>query len=233
MQRRHQKILEESPSPAPFFAGDEGETRRAELLAAALRIVTSVGYEGAGTVEFVASATGELFFLEVNARLQVEHCVTEMVTGVDLVEQQLRVACGERLAPEVLAPTRRGHSIEARVYAENPLKLFAPQPGTITKLAWPEASSDLRIETGVVEGSVITPYYDPMIAKVVAWGATRAEAIARLDGALDATALEVTGPAGPAATNRDYLRKLLTHAPFIEGTYDTGDAERLAKALKA
>jgi len=233
MQRRHQKILEESPSPAPFFAGDEGEKRRAELLAAALRIVTSVGYEGAGTVEFVASATGELFFLEVNARLQVEHCVTEMVTGVDLVEQQLRVACGERLAPEVLAPTRRGHSIEARVYAENPLKLFAPQPGTITKLAWPEASSDLRIETGVVEGSVITPYYDPMIAKVVAWGATRAEAIARLDGALDATALEVTGPAGPAATNRDYLRKLLTHAPFIEGTYDTGDAERLAKALKA
>jgi acetyl/propionyl-CoA carboxylase alpha subunit len=233
MQRRHQKILEESPSPAPFFAGDEGEKRRTELLAAALRIVTSVGYEGAGTVEFVASATGELFFLEVNARLQVEHCVTEMVTGVDLVEQQLRVACGERLAPEVLAPTRRGHSIEARVYAENPLKLFAPQPGTITKLAWPEASSDLRIETGVVEGSVITPYYDPMIAKVVAWGATRAEAIARLDGALDATALEVTGPAGPAATNRDYLRKLLAHAPFTEGTYDTGDAERLAKALKA
>jgi acetyl/propionyl-CoA carboxylase alpha subunit len=232
MQRRHQKIIEESPSPAPFFAGEEGEKRREKLLSDALRIVTSVGYEGAGTVEFVASASGEIFFLEVNARLQVEHCVTEMVTGVDLVEQQLRVAAGERLAPEVLAPSRKGHSIEARVYAENPLKSFAPQPGTIASLRWPDAGSDLRIETGVVEGSVITPYYDPMIAKVVAWGATRQEATARLSSALAATTLEVTGPAGPAANNREFLQKLLETPEFSAGTYDTSVAERFAKSLK-
>ena len=233
LQRRHQKIVEESPSPAPFFAGEAGEARRRELLEAAKRIVTSVGYQGAGTVEFVASPSGELFFLEVNARLQVEHCVTEMVTGVDLVEQQLRVAAGEKLSPSVLEPTRRGHSVEARVYAENPLKSFAPQPGKIAKLVWPAAGEDLRIETGVVEGSEVTPYYDPMIAKLVAWGATREDALGRLDRALAETTLELVGPAGPAATNLDYLRKLLAVEEVRAGTYDTALAERTAKALKA
>src|SRR4029078_12777633 len=123
-QRRHQKIIEETPSVAAFFAGEEGEQRRRDLFAAALRIVTSVGYVGAGTVEFVAAADGQLFFLEVNARLQVEHCVTEMVTGLDLVEQQLRVASGESLSRDVLHSSRRGCSIEARVYAEDPAKKF-------------------------------------------------------------------------------------------------------------
>ncbi|MEZ4296197.1 MAG: biotin carboxylase N-terminal domain-containing protein [Polyangiaceae bacterium] len=137
-QRRHQKIIEESPSAAPFFAGEEGEARRRALLADALRIVQSVGYTGAGTVEFVAASTGELYFLEVNARLQVEHCVTEMVTGIDLVEQQIRVASGEKLAPEILSPARSGHSIEARVYAEDPMKKFAPQPGHLARVVWPK-----------------------------------------------------------------------------------------------
>ncbi len=233
LQRRHQKIIEESPSPAPFFAGEAGEQKRAWLLDVALRVVTSVGYQGAGTVELVASQNGEIYFLEVNARLQVEHCVTEMVTGIDLVEQQLRVASGERLSADVLSPTRKGHSVEARVYAENPLKMFAPQPGKLAKLRWPAAADDLRIETGVEEGGEGTPYYDPMIAQVVAWGADRRAALARLDRALGETELELVGPAGPAATNIDFLRKLLVADDVVAGTYDTAFSERLAKQLKS
>jgi acetyl/propionyl-CoA carboxylase alpha subunit len=228
-QRRHQKIIEESPSAAPFFAGEAGEARRQKLFADALRIVTRAGYVNAGTVEFVASPEGELFFLEVNARLQVEHCVTEMCTGIDLVEQQLRVAAGERLAPEILAPVRRGSSIEARVYAEDPAKKFAPQPGRLEKLAWPEASADLRIETGFTEGMDVTPFYDPLLAKVVAHGATREEAIARLDRALGETTLSLVGPAGPASSNLGFLRKVLEAEAFREGRYDTLFAEALAK----
>ena len=231
-QRRHQKIIEESPSAAPFFQGAEGQARRAKLLSDALAVVTRVGYRGAGTVEFVASPTGELFFLEVNARLQVEHCVTEMVTGIDLVEEQLRIAAGLPMSDAAKSPTRKGHSIEARVYAENPLKMFAPQPGKLAKLAWPEASSDLRIETGVREGADVTPYYDPMIAKLVTWGETREAATARMDRALGDVTLELVGPAGPAATNLDFLRKLLANPDFVNATYDTSTAEKLAKALK-
>jgi len=228
-QRRHQKILEESPSAAPFFAGQGGEARREKLLADALRVVTSVGYTGAGTVEFVASPSGELFFLEVNARLQVEHCVTEMVTGLDLVEQQLRVAAGEKLDAAVLGAERRGHSVEARVYAEDPAKRFAPQPGKLAKLTWPAGEADLRVETGVVEGGEVTPFYDPMLAKLVAWGDTREAAIARLDRALEATTLELVGPAGPAQTNLTFLRRLLATDAFKNATYDTNTAEALAK----
>ena len=228
-QRRHQKILEESPSPAAFFEGPEGEARRERLLADALRVVTSAGYVGAGTVEFVADQGGEIFFLEVNARLQVEHCVTEMCTGLDLVEHQLRIASGEPLAPEVQGHTRRGHAIEARVYAEDPAKKFAPQPGRIAALRWPEAGPDLRVETGVSEGLDVTPYYDPLLAKIIARGPTRADAIARLDAALAATTLDLVGPAGPAATNLAFLRRLLAAPAFAGGHYDTSLAEALAK----
>jgi acetyl-CoA carboxylase biotin carboxylase subunit/3-methylcrotonyl-CoA carboxylase alpha subunit len=231
VQRRHQKIVEETPSPAPFFAGPDGEARRQELFAAALRIVNSVGYVGAGTVEFVASgASGELWFLEVNARLQVEHCVTEMCTGLDLVEQQIRVASGERLADAVLHPVRKGHSIEVRVYAEDPAKRFAPQPGTLARLRWPAEAADLRVETGVAEGLAVTPYYDPLLAKIVAHGADRAAAIARLDQALADTVLELVGPSGnPAAVNLAFLRKVLAAPAFVDGRYDTTFAEALAK----
>ncbi|MFO0660009.1 MAG: biotin carboxylase N-terminal domain-containing protein [Polyangiaceae bacterium] len=228
MQRRHQKVLEESPSPATFFQGIEGEARRSKLHADALRVVKSIGYVNAGTVEFIADANGDLWFLEVNARLQVEHPVTEMVTGVDLVELQLLVASGEKL-PEGLPTAPTGHSIEARVYAEDPSKSFVPQPGKITKLVWPEANASLRIETGVEEGSEVTPFYDPMIAKVVVHAATRAEAIAALDTALGNTQLELTGPRGPAATNLTYLRKAITDSRFSSGTYDTLVAEAIAK----
>ncbi len=232
-QRRHQKIIEETPSPAAFFQGDAGETRRRTLLDSALRVVTSAGYVGAGTVEFVAAEGGELFFLEVNARLQVEHCVTEMCTGLDLVEHQIRIASGEPLAPEVLGHTVRGHAIEARLYAEDPAKKFAPQPGRITALRWPAAGDDLRIETGVAEGLEVTPFYDPLLAKIVAHGPTRDDAIARLDRALAETTLELAGPAGPAATNLAFLRQLLADGDFRCGQYDTRFAEALAAGKKA
>lgn len=229
VQRRHQKIIEETPSPAWFFQGDAGEAKRQDLFDQALRIVRHVGYLGAGTVEFVASSEGEIFFLEVNARLQVEHCVTEMVTGVDLVEQQIRVAAGLPLSPEVLSVKRSGHSIEARVYAEDPAKKFAPQPGRLEKLVWPEGTADLRIETGVEQGSEVTPFYDPMIAKVVAHGATRKDAITRLDTALGQTSLQLVGAVGPAASNLEFLRKVLAADAFVEGAYDTLFAEAFAK----
>lgn len=229
VQRRHQKIIEETPSPAWFFQGEAGEAKRQDLFDQALRVVRHVGYLGAGTVEFVASGEGEIFFLEVNARLQVEHCVTEMVTGVDLVEQQIRVAAGLPLSPEVLSVKRSGHSVEARVYAEDPAKKFAPQPGRLEKLVWPEATADLRIETGVEQGSEVTPFYDPMIAKVVAHGATRKDAITRLDTALGQTSLQLVGAVGPAASNLEFLRKVLAADAFVEGAYDTLFAEAFAK----
>jgi acetyl/propionyl-CoA carboxylase alpha subunit len=233
VQRRHQKIVEESPSPASFFAGDAGERRRQALFDAARRIVASAGYIGAGTVEFVAGPEGDLYFLEVNARLQVEHCVTEMCTGLDLVEHQIRIAEGEPLAPEARDPARTGHSIEVRLYAEDPAKKFAPQPGRLTHVAWPAAGGDLRIETGVAEGMEITPFYDPLLAKIVAHAATRPEAIARLDRALAETTLDLVGPVGPARHNLDFLRKILGSPEFAAGTYDTTFAESLAKSPKA
>jgi acetyl-CoA carboxylase biotin carboxylase subunit/3-methylcrotonyl-CoA carboxylase alpha subunit len=231
VQRRHQKIVEETPSPAAFFAGEAGEAKRQALLADALRIVTSVGYVGAGTVEFVASGTdGDIFFLEVNARLQVEHCVTEMCTGIDLVEQQIRVASGERLADAVLHPTRRGSSIEVRVYAEDPAKKFIPQPGKLERVVWPATGDDLRVETGVAEGLSVTPFYDPLLAKIVAHGADRAAAIARLDQALADTVIDLVAPTGArAAQNLAFLRKVLAAPAFVEGRYDTSFAEALAK----
>lgn len=227
IQRRHQKIVEESPSVASFFTGDDGERRRQELFAAALRVVKSVGYVGAGTCEFIADETGRLFFLEVNARLQVEHPVTEMVTGLDLVELQLRVAAGERL-PDLSNVRRTGHAIEARVYAEDPSKGFIPKPGPIEELVWAGGAGEvqskrLRVESGVRAPSMITPYYDPMIAKVVAWGETRDGAIEELDRALAGTTV------APATTNLAFLRRLLATREFRAGTYDTKFAEILAK----
>jgi 3-methylcrotonyl-CoA carboxylase alpha subunit len=229
VQRRHQKIIEESPSPAEFFHGEAGQERRAELWENALRVVGKVGYEGAGTVEFVAGDRGDLFFLEVNARLQVEHPVTELVTGLDLVEQQLRVAAGEALSGDVLEPGFDGHAVEARVYAEDPSKGFIPQPGTIQKLRWPEGMPGVRVDAGVTEGGEVTPYYDPLLAKIIAHGATRADAIARLDAALENTVLELSGPKGPRATNLAFLRTVLASPEFRAGNYDTALAERLAK----
>ena len=231
VQRRHQKIIEESPSPASFFAGEKGEERRRELFDAALRVVKRAGYVGAGTCEFIADADGNLFFLEVNARLQVEHPVTEMVTGLDLVELQLRVAAGERL-PDLSGVVRCGHAIEARVYAEDPSKGFIPKPGAIDELEWAGGAGEaqtraLRIESGVRAGNKVTPYYDPMIAKMVAWGETRDGALDELDRAIAATTI------APCTTNLTFLRRVLSDPAFRAGRYDTKFAEALAKRQPA
>jgi acetyl-CoA carboxylase biotin carboxylase subunit/3-methylcrotonyl-CoA carboxylase alpha subunit len=229
VQRRHQKIIEESPSPAAFFQGEDGARRRAAIAADALKVVDAAHYEGAGTVEFVADRAGTYCFLEVNARLQVEHPVTEMISGVDLVAAQLRIASGETLPAELTAVVPSGHAIEARVYAEDPAKGFIPQPGRIERLRWPEGLSGVRIDAGVEEGGEVTPYYDPMIAKVIAHGADRREAIQRLGAALAATELQLMGPKGPRATNIAFLLKVLADPRFGAGQYDTSLAEAIAK----
>jgi acetyl-CoA carboxylase biotin carboxylase subunit/3-methylcrotonyl-CoA carboxylase alpha subunit len=228
VQRRHQKIIEESPSPAAFFSGSAGAERRRALYASALEVVKSVGYRGAGTVEFVANAQGELFFLEVNARLQVEHPVTEAVTGLDLVEQQLLIASGRALDPSVLGASTRGHAVEARVYAEDPSRQFMPQPGRIEQLEWPEAEG-IRVDTGVTSGLEVTSHYDPMLAKIIAYGPDRATAIARLDSALEHTRLRLVGPKSERVTNLAFLRQVLAAPQFLAGNYDTGLAEQLSQ----
>jgi acetyl/propionyl-CoA carboxylase alpha subunit len=230
VQRRHQKIVEETPSPAAFFTGAAGGERRRALHEAALRVVKHVRYVGAGTCEFIADARGDLFFLEVNARLQVEHPVTELVTGLDLVELQLRVAAGEPL-PDLSKVTPRGWAIEARVYAEDPSKGFIPKPGPIDELVWAggageSQTSRLRVESGVRAGSKVTPFYDPMIAKVAAWGETRPAAIDELARALEGTRI------APCVTNVAFLRELLASAEFRAGVYDTRFAEAFAKRAR-
>ncbi len=203
LQRRHQKVIEEAPSSVVDAA------TRARLGAAACAAAASVDYRGAGTVEFLVAADrpDEFFFIEMNTRLQVEHPVTEMVTGVDLVEQQLRIAAGEPLAIAQDDVRLDGHAIEARVYAESPARGFLPATGEV--LAWRAAcrwTERARTDAAIETGSAITADYDPMIAKVIAWGADRAEALARLDHALaDTVVLGVD-------TNIAFLRELLADA---------------------
>jgi len=229
VQRRHQKIIEESPSPAGFFSGHGGADRRSKLFQAALSVVRAVDYRGAGTVEFVANAAGELYFLEVNARLQVEHPVTELVTGLDLVELQLRVAAGEALPASTLAPQFDGHAIEVRLYAEDPQKGFLPQPGLLQRFELPSDLPGVRIDSGVIAGQEITPHYDPMLAKVAAHGQNRAQALARLEAALAACRIELMGPKGVRATNLEFLQKVLKSEAFRSGEYDTSLAESLRR----
>ena len=229
VQRRHQKIIEESPSPAGFFSGPSGAERRSKLWNAALAVVRAADYRGAGTVEFVANASGDLYFLEVNARLQVEHPVTELVTGLDLVELQLRVAAGESLPPQALTPQLAGHAIEVRLYAEDPQKGFLPQPGHLQRFDLPSDLPGIRIDSGVIAGQEITPHYDPMLAKVAAHGKTREQALERLEAALAACRIELMGPKGPRATNLAFLQKLLASAEFQSGQYDTNLAETVTR----
>jgi acetyl-CoA/propionyl-CoA carboxylase biotin carboxyl carrier protein len=203
-QRRHQKVLEETPSPAV----DDALRRR--MSDAAIALATAVGYVNAGTCEFIVDPSGAFFFLEVNARLQVEHPVTEEVWGVDLVEQQLRIAQGERLA---LRPAPRGHAIEVRLYAEDPPSGFLPSTGRIALAEWAPAA---RTDAAVEEGSVVTAHYDPLIAKVIARGADRTAALDALGAALRATT--VLG----VRTNERFLRALVDHPEVRAGTVDTG-----------
>ncbi|WP_349897173.1 acetyl/propionyl/methylcrotonyl-CoA carboxylase subunit alpha [Parafrigoribacterium soli] len=220
LQRRHQKVIEEAPSPLL-----SAETR-ARIGEAACTVARSVDYVGAGTVEFLVSADApdEFFFMEMNTRLQVEHPVTELVTGVDLVEWQLRVAAGERLTITQDDVTLTGHAIEARVYAEDPESGFLPSTGTVIALA--EARGEgVRVDSSLVAGLTVSPHYDPMLAKVIAWGPDRDEALTRLDGALGATT--VLG----VRTNVEYLRALLADPDVRSGDLDTTLIERRLPTL--
>ncbi|MEM6107534.1 biotin carboxylase N-terminal domain-containing protein [Mycobacterium sp. 050272] len=208
IQRRHQKIVEECPSPAV------DDTLRAELGAAAVAAAKAIGYVGAGTVEFVLWPDG-FAFLEVNTRLQVEHPVTELVTGLDLVELQLRIAEGEPLPPEALDARICGHAIEARLYAEDVGAGFLPATGVLHRFAVPE-DPGVRVDTGVVDGSVVSAFYDPMLAKVIAHGPTRAEAARRLARWLARAQLH------GVTTNRDLLVGILREQEFLAGGTDTG-----------
>jgi propionyl-CoA carboxylase alpha chain len=220
IQRRYQKIIEESPSPAV-----EGELRAA-LTKAAVTAGRAAGYTGAGTVEFVLDRDGSFYFVEMNTRLQVEHPVTEAVTGLDLVELQLRVAEGEPLPPEVRQAAITGHAIEARLYAEDVPAGFLPVTGTLHRFAIPSGPG-LRIDTGYRDGSVISPHYDAMLAKVIARGRTRAEAARRLARALQTA--EIHG----LATNRDLLVAILREPEFLAGATDTGYLTRHPPAALA
>jgi acetyl-CoA/propionyl-CoA carboxylase biotin carboxyl carrier protein len=217
LQRRHQKIIEEAPSPLL----DHG--RRAAMGAAAVEAARSVGYTGAGTVEFIVSGD-EFYFMEMNTRLQVEHPVTELVTGLDLVEWQVRIAAGEALAfttvPVMNGPVMNGHAVEARVYAEDPARNFLPTGGTVLALREPSAPH-VRVDSGLSVGEAITSAYDPMLGKVIAWGPDRATALRRLDAALaDTVVLGVT-------TNIAFLRVLLRDPDVRAGRLDTELAERI------
>jgi 3-methylcrotonyl-CoA carboxylase alpha subunit len=218
VQRRHQKVLEEAPAPGM------SEERRQAMSAAAIAAAKAVDYVGAGTVEFIANQDGSFYFMEMNTRLQVEHPVTEMITGTDLVEWQLRVAAGERLPQLQHELTITGHSIEARIYAENPEKGFLPSTGRLDYLHMPQAvqftHGALRIDAGVTQGDVISPFYDPMIAKLIVHGKDRAEALARMAQAL--AAFQVVGP----ATNVAFLSRLVTGEAFVSADLDTGLIER-------
>jgi len=230
VQRRHQKVLEEAPAPGMPL------DRRAAMGEAAVNAARAVGYVGAGTVEFIANQDGSFYFMEMNTRLQVEHPVTEMITGTDLVEWQLRVAFGEPLPKKQHELAIHGHAIEARVYAENPEKGFLPSIGTLRHMDVPRAvefelgtdgmnPAAVRVDSGVREGDAISPFYDPMIAKLIIWGADRTQALARLSQALGE--FRIVG----LATNIAFLKRLVEGEAFSNADLDTGLIERHGATL--
>jgi acetyl-CoA carboxylase biotin carboxylase subunit len=218
VQRRNQKLVEEAPSPAV------GPELRAQFLAAAVRAGEAVGYRNAGTVECLLDpATGEFFFLEMNTRLQVEHPITELIHGIDLVEAQLRIASGEEpgFDPETLTST--GHAIELRVNAEDP-KRFLPGPGAVA--TWVEPTGDgVRVDSGYAAGTTVTPFYDSLMAKLIVFGADRDDAIAKARAAV--AGFEIAGP----KNNLPFFAELLENTEFLSGDYDTGIVSRM-RAVK-
>jgi acetyl-CoA carboxylase biotin carboxylase subunit len=211
IQRRHQKLIEETPSP---FIDDQ---TRAAMGAAAVKGAKSVHYEGAGTVEFIVDKNKNFYFMEMNTRIQVEHPVTEQVTGVDLIEAQINVAAGKRIKLKKIKP--HGHSIECRINAENPDKNFAPSPGRITTFHIP-GGLGVRVDTHAYAGYFIPPHYDSMIAKLIVTADSRDEAIARMYRSLDEFIIEGVSSTIP------FHKKVMHHARFIEGKYDTGFIEK-------
>ena len=212
VQRRHQKVIEEAPAPCL------PDSLRKSLVDMSVSAARKTNYVGAGTFEFIVDDNQSAYFLEANTRLQVEHGVTEMITGVDIVEQQLRAAAGMSLSIDSDSPLN-GHAIECRIYAENP-KTFIPSPGTLDAFELPKMP-DLRIDSGYRKGDAVTPYFDPLLAKFIAWGENRRDAIRLMRDALDAA--EISG----VATNIPTLCAALEHADFAAGRYTTGLIENL------
>ncbi|TFF42112.1 acetyl/propionyl/methylcrotonyl-CoA carboxylase subunit alpha [Pseudomonas sp. RIT623] len=210
IQRRHQKVVEEAPAP-----GLSPELRQA-MGEAAVRAAQAIGYVGAGTVEFLLDARGEFFFMEMNTRLQVEHPVTEAITGLDLVAWQIRVACGEALPISQAQVPLIGHAIEVRLYAEDPANEFLPATGTLALYRESAPGEGRRVDSGVSEGDVVSPFYDPMLGKLIAWGQDREQARLRLLAMLDEFAI------GGLKTNIAFLRRILAHPAFAEAELDTG-----------
>ena len=219
VQRRHQKVIEEAPAPGM------SEALREQMGQAGVRAATAIGYQGAGTVEFLLAENGEFYFMEMNTRLQVEHPVTEMITGEDLVEWQLRVASGLPLPKSQQDLAIKGHSFEARIYAEDAANDFLPVTGTLSYLQPPAEDRHVRIDSGVVQGDVISVHYDPMIAKLIVWDENRDRALARLCTALSQYRISGT------TTNTEFLYNIAANPAFAEGGVDTGFIEKHSDEL--
>lgn len=209
VQRRHQKVIEEAPAPGMT------EELRQQMGEAALTAAQAIGYVGAGTVEFLLEPDGQFFFMEMNTRLQVEHPVTEMITGQDLVEWQLTVATGKPLPLQQAQLAIQGHAFEARIYAEDPNNQFLPSTGLLSRLIPPEENEHIRVDTGVLEGDEVSPFYDPMIAKLIVWDQNREKALSKLAKAL--SVYQVDG----VTTNIDFLYNLATHSAFKQAQLTT------------
>ncbi|MEH7252965.1 acetyl-CoA carboxylase biotin carboxylase subunit [Neobacillus niacini] len=214
IQRRHQKVIEESPSP--FLT----EETRKKIYQTALKAAKAVGYTNAGTIEFIVDENENFYFLEMNTRLQVEHPVTEMITGIDLVEWQIRIAQGEPIPMLQSQIKTTGHAIEFRLYAEDPVR-FLPSPGKITKLVWNDKTPDVRIDTGYQEGNTVTPYYDPMIAKCIFYTDTRMEAIQAAERFFND--LQIEG----IKTNAPLFINILVNNEFKKGSYTTAFIKKM------
>jgi acetyl-CoA carboxylase biotin carboxylase subunit len=217
VQRRHQKIIEEAPSPA---MGDEARERLRDL---AIRSVLAAGYESAGTLEFLLDGDGNFYFIEINCRIQVEHPITEMLTGLDLIAEQIRLASGEKLALRQEQVQLRGHAIEFRINAEDPGDNFAPQTGTVEELQLP-GGPGVRIDTHLYPGYEVPPYYDSLLAKLIVWGENRETALARSRRAL--AEFQVTG----IKTNLPFHRGIIDNAAFLEGAVSTNLLDRVGPA---
>jgi acetyl-CoA carboxylase biotin carboxylase subunit len=214
IQIRHQKLIEEAPS----VVTESNVRLRERLVRAALRAAAAVGYVNAGTVEFLVDKNGEFYFIEMNTRLQVEHCVTEMVTGVDIVKEQIRIAAGERLSIRQYQVELRGHAIECRITAQDPKRDFMPSSGTITQFI-PPGGPGVRVDTHIYSGYFISPYYDALLCKIIAHGRNRSEAIARMQRALDECILEgikTTLPLHKRIINNTFFKRGETYTDFIQ-----------------
>ena len=214
IQRNHQKMIEESPSVAL------SEELRAEMGKAAVKAAKAAGYVNAGTIEFLLDKNGSFYFMEMNTRIQVEHPVTEWVTGIDLVKEQIRIASGEKLSYTQEEVRLDGHAIECRINAENPEKGFRPSPGTITDMYLP-GGKGIRIDSAVYSGYCIPPYYDSMIAKLIVWAENRQEAIRKMQSALGETVIEGID------TNIDYQYEILNHPDYLSGNVDVGFIQKI------